>query len=230
VNDATFRGRAVYLPATGTLVAADLHIGRDEASGVEFPLGERADLDERLAALVARYDPAEVVLAGDILHSFAGGSRRADRGLRNLLDGVRDAGATPVMVAGNHDGGLREVWDGAVHDAYRLADGTVVCHGHEPPEASGDRYVVGHDHPAIAIEGDRRPCFLWAPDSYRGGDLLMLPAFTRLAAGVEVNGMGTDDFRSPLVTDADALRPIVRDPDGGETLRFPPLGEFRRLL
>jgi len=41
--------------------------------------------------------------------------------------------------------------------------------------------------------------------------------------------MGTDDFRSPLVTDADALRPIVRDPDGGETLRFPPLGEFRRL-
>ncbi|MFC6726418.1 metallophosphoesterase, partial [Halobium palmae] len=39
-----FRNRAVFLPAAETLVVADLHVGRDENSGVEFPLGERADL------------------------------------------------------------------------------------------------------------------------------------------------------------------------------------------
>jgi hypothetical protein len=58
----------------------------------------------------------------------------------------------------------------------------------------------------------------------------MLPAFNRLAAGAEVNGMAARDFQSPLVRDADALRPVVWDPDADEALSFPPLGEFRRLL
>jgi metallophosphoesterase superfamily enzyme len=58
----------------------------------------------------------------------------------------------------------------------------------------------------------------------------MLPSFTRLAAGVEVNGMRAADFQSPLVRNADAFRPVVRDEDADETLRFPPLGQFRRLL
>jgi hypothetical protein len=96
--------------------------------------------------------------------------------------------------------------------------------------ADADLYLVGHDHPAISIEGRKRPCFLYGPDSYRGGDVLMLPAFSRLAAGATVNGMRTSDFQSPLVTDADALRPVVYDPDREEALSFPPLGEFRRLL
>jgi hypothetical protein len=42
--------------------------------------------------------------------------------------------------------------------------------------------------------------------------------------------MRTADFDSPLVTDADAFRPFVWDADAQETLRFPPLGEFRDLL
>jgi metallophosphoesterase superfamily enzyme len=102
--------------------------------------------------------------------------------------------------------------------------------------------VIGHVHPTIGIEGDRRPCFLRGEGTYRGADLLVLPAFTRLAPGVAVNDMRTGAFDSPLVTDADRLAPVVVDPGGGddgvdagegsagEPLRFPPLGEFRGLL
>jgi len=90
--------------------------------------------------------------------------------------------------------------------------------------------VIGHVHPTIEIEGDRRPCSLHGEGVYRDADIIVLPAFTRLAPGVAVNGMGTDAFNSPLVTDADRLRPVVTDPDGGEPLRFPPLGAFRELL
>jgi metallophosphoesterase superfamily enzyme len=110
----------------------------------------------------------------------------------------------------------------------RLQDGTVVCHGHEQPDVGGDRYVIGHDHPVIEIEGTRRPCFLWGPEEYRGSDLLMLPSFTRLAAGVPVDRLASRGFQSPLVTDGNALQPIVAD--GDEPLEFPPLGEFRSLL
>ncbi|SEO40605.1 putative phosphoesterase [Halogranum amylolyticum] len=230
MHDLSFRDRAVFLAGPEVLVVADLHVGRDEASGVEFPLGERSDLHERLDRLLAHYDPAEVVVAGDVLHSFSHVAPSIEASLYELAGCCHDVGARLVLVAGNHDTVLSEVWDGPVHDSYRLDDGTVICHGHELVDDPATRYVVGHDHPAIEIEGRRRPCYLFGEGVYRGTDVLMLPAFNRLAAGVPVNEMQTSDFQSPFVTDADVFRPIVYDADSHETLRFPPLGEFRRML
>ena len=228
--DVSFAERAVYLPAAETLVVADVHVGRAAASDVAFPLGEAEDLSARLADLAASRSPAEVVFAGDVLHAFGGVPRGVESALADLADACRDAGARPVMVAGNHDAMLERVWDGPVHDEYRVGDDTLVCHGHAEPAGDASLYVVGHDHPAIDIEGRKRPCFLYGEAAYRGGDVLMLPAFTRLAAGATVNGMRGRDFQSPLVTDADAFRVVVYDADAGETLTFPPLGRFRRLL
>jgi hypothetical protein len=246
VFDVTFRDRAVYLPATATVVVADLHVGRAAASDVAAPLGEGADLADRLHDAVDHFGPETVVFAGDVLHEFGRVSHDARESLATLAARCRDAGARPVLVAGNHDGALSAVWDGDVHDAYRLDGGeagdVLVCHGHETPAsdgsdggrgADGDRlalYVVGHDHPAITIEGQKRPCFLYGEGVYEGADLLVLPAFSRVASGVVVNGMRSRDFQSPLVTDADSLRPVVWDPSGEEALWFPPLGQFRRML
>lgn len=226
-----FRDRACYLPAADALVLTDLHVGRAAASNVEFPLGERSDLTERVAALVEAFEPAEVVVGGDLLQTFD----RVPRGARETVDRLRgivdDAGAAFVVTPGNHDSQLSAVYDGSAPAEHRLGDGeTVVCHGHEPPETDAARYVVGHDHPAVEIEGRKRPCYLVGEGVYRGADVVMLPAFTRLAAGVTVNGMRAADFASPLVTDPDAFRPVVWDADAGEPLEFPPLGELRRFL
>lgn len=249
--DAQLRDRAVYLPAEETLVVADLHVGRDASSAVELPLGERADLTDRLAALLADFSPAEVVVAGDLLHAFDRIPEGVAETVAALGETVADAGAELVVVRGNHDSMLDSVWDsvrgelGAGDDAaansgddrasvptpeeYRVGD-TIVAHGHTAPDESADRYVVGHDHPAIEIEGARRPCLLYGPEAYRGGDVVMVPAFNRLAPGVAVNEMSARDFQSPLVRDADALRPVVWDSDSDEVLSFPPLGEFRGML
>ena len=222
-----YRDRAAFFPNHGTLVVADIHFGRAATSNVEAPLGERGDVTERLAALCDRFDPDEVVIAGDLLHAFSTVPDGVTESVRALQETVREAGARPVVTPGNHDGLLDEVWDGPVETEYQLGD-WVVCHGHELPETDAAGYVVGHDHPTIEVEGRRHPCFLTAKDAYRGADLLMLPAFTRLAPGVAVNRMRASEFGSPLVTDADRLRPVVDD--GDDALEFPPLGEFRRLL
>ena len=252
-SDVAFAERAAYLPTADALVVADLHVGRDEAAAVSLPLGERADLVNRLDALLDRFDPATVVVAGDVAHTFDRVTDRARDTVDALRDGCEANGVTLELVAGNHDAALANAWNGPVRDEVVLgasgdgSDGdsprTVVCHGHEAPSTAADRYVIGHVHPTIEIEGDRRPCSLVGAGTYRGADLLVLPAFTRLAAGVAVNDMGTDAFGSPLVTDADRLAPVVYDPgagdggdadadagDAGATLRFPPLGEFRELL
>ena len=225
--DCRFRDRAVYLGDADTLVLADLHVGRAEAASVDAPLGEATDRIERLEALLAAFEPAQVVFAGDVLDRFDRLSERSRRTVASLRTACLDAGADPVALAGNHDTRLADCWPDSVAEERTLSDGTVVCHGHVEPDARGRRYLIGHDHPAIAIEGVRRPCFCFGEGCYRGGDLLVLPAFTRLAAGVEINDRRAADFQSPLVASLEALRPVVVD---GEALWFPPLGAFRRLL
>jgi metallophosphoesterase superfamily enzyme len=254
VMDAAFRERAVLLGET--LVLADLHVGKVASSNVEFPLAEGDHLRERLAALVERHDPAEVVFAGDLLHSFDRVPTTAEGTVSALKGIVRDAGARPVVTPGNHDTMLETVWQGPTEHEYDLgrvplpfggaaSDGTgtdgtgagrlelhtVVCHGHAEPAADAECYVIGHDHPTITIEGQKWHCYLYGPGAYRGADVLMLPAFTHAVAGVSIAGRhGTATLNSPLLSDLDSFRPVVRDEDADATRVFPPLGEFRELL
>ena len=258
MRDAVFRDRAVYFRRAQTLVVADLHVGRGEAADVEFPLGEASDLRERLDTLLAAFDPEAVVVAGDVLHQFARVSDAVDRSLAGLREACLDAGARPVLVAGNHDAMLSSVWTGDTHERYELSprddsggdngrepadddylpqttpEPVVVRHGHEaPPDAEAadaGLYVVGHDHPTVEIQGRRRPCYLFVPDAVAGTPALMLPAFNRLPAGVTINGMSGDDFQSPFVTDAGSVHPVVWDPESDDRLSFPRLRELRRLL
>ncbi|PSQ44706.1 metallophosphoesterase, partial [Halobacteriales archaeon SW_7_68_16] len=217
------------LPDADALVVADTHVGMDAASDVEFPLGERGDLHDRIGALLDRFDPGEVVVAGDVLHAFDRVPDPVADSLATIRRTVERADSRLALVRGNHDTMLDSLAVDVV-DAHRLDDGSVVVHGHEEPTPEADRYLIGHDHPTIRIEGVKRPCYLAGPDAYRGADVLMLPAFNRLAAGTVVNAMRGRDFQSPLVDATDPLRPTVRDEATDTTHRFPPLGEFRRLL
>jgi len=263
------RDRAAYLPAADALVCADLHVGRDETSDVAFRLGEQEDLLERFAALCRRYEPSEVVVAGDLLHSFSGLPTGVVETVRALESAAADVGARFVVTPGNHDPMVADLCEGPTPAAYKLdacdgaagkgdvadagdgaadsgdvvdaGDGAlidagdggetsvVVAHGHVRPAVDADWYVVGHDHPTLSVEGQRRPCYLHGRGADEAG-LLMLPAFSRLPTGVAVNDMTGADFQSPLVDAADPLRPVVRDGAADRTHEFPPLGECRQLL
>jgi putative SbcD/Mre11-related phosphoesterase len=229
IDGVSLHDRAAYLEPAGTLVLSDVHLGKDATSNVELRLGEHEDVTGRFADLIDRFDPEEVVLAGDLLHSFSTLPRGVMETLDELRTTARDAGAGMLVTPGNHDTMLGDLWKGPTESEYRVGD-WLVTHGHEAPESAADRYLVGHDHPAIEIEGRRRPCYLYGEGVYRGADVLVLPAFTRLAAGTPVNGARTGDLMSPLVREVDSFRPLVRDEAAGETLSFPPLAEFRRLL
>jgi len=221
----TIDDRAVVIDQT--LVVADLHVGRGPASNVDLPVGDGSEMLEHFETLLARHDPEDVVVAGDLLHSFRTVPRTVEDVVSGLASIARETGARMVVTPGNHDTMLDSVWSGPTPETHRVGD-TVVCHGHVEPEVSADRYLVGHDHPTITIEGQRRPCLLAGDDVYRDADVVVLSAFNRLLRGVEVNGMSATDFMSPLVTDADAFAPVVVD--DGDPLVFPPLGEFRHRL
>jgi putative SbcD/Mre11-related phosphoesterase len=222
----TYCDRAVLIE--DTLVLADCHLGKGEST-LELPVGDTGDVIDRFDALLAEYDPATVLVAGDLLHSFSTVPLPVSEAVDALHEAAIDRDVDVVVTPGNHDAMLDSVWAGPTRAAVRVGD-TVVCHGHEAPETAADRYVVGHDHPTIEIEGRRRPCYLVGEDAYEGSTVLMVPAFNRLLAGTPVNTMCANEFMSPLVTDVDAFRPIVWDEDAAEPLAFPSLGEFRELL
>lgn len=225
--DVAFARRAAYVEPADALVLADLHLGRDRASDVDFPLGERADVFERMGRLLERFAPSEVVVAGDLLHSFAFVPDGVAATVAAVRAAVAEAGASLVVTPGNHDGLVEEVFDGPTPDEHRLTDGTVVCHGHERPTTDGPRYVVAHDHPTLTVEGQRHPCFLHGGTT--DGEVLVIPAFSRLARGVTVGAEA--EFMSPLLpAGADAFRPIVYDDERAEALAFPPLASLREHL
>ncbi|KDE58132.1 metallophosphoesterase [Halostagnicola sp. A56] len=223
--------RSVSVPDADALVLADVHLGKGAASSVDAPLETAEDSISRLKLRLESCEPSTVVIAGDLLDSFDSVPRGVEADLAELCDLVADAGASLVVTPGNHDTMLVDVFDGTVADEYRLADGeTVVCHGHDAPESTAKRYIIGHDHPALSVDGRKLPCFLYGPGAYDGADVLVCPAFTRLARGATVNDMRGWDFQSPLIRDSDAFHPAVRDEADAETLWFPPLGECRQLL
>jgi putative SbcD/Mre11-related phosphoesterase len=241
-SEVLFRDRALIVG--DVLVIADLHLGKGASGGFELPVGDGADILERCRELISGHSPDTVVVAGDLLHSFSTIPRSVEDTLDGLEAAVAGAGADLVVTPGNHDTMLETVWDGPTPAYYRLDD-TIVCHGHQVPEIDAEgadsieRYVIGHDHPTIEVEGERRPCFLLGEgvlaesgtrDDPVRPDLVMLPAFNRLLRGVAVNDMEPGDFQSPLCRSTNALAPVVRDDRAADTLTFPRLGEFRHRL
>lgn len=231
-----FVDRAVYVPGAETLVVADLHLGRAAASTVDAPIDDGADVRRRLESTFESIrnqyagEPETVVVAGDLLHSFSSIPHGVERDLEALEELVYRCGATLIVTTGNHDALLETVFDGETSSAYRVNDEIVVAHGHERPSLDADRYVIGHDHPALAVEGQKFPCFLYGPNAYRGSDVLMLPSFTRAAPGATVNGMSGGDFQSPLIDDADAFHPAIYDRADERLLWFPKLERSRSIL
>lgn len=222
-----FGQRAAYLPDADAVVLADLHVGRDAASNISLPLGEHDDLVDRMEGVFDTFDPATVVVAGDLLHVHGDVPDGVRETVDAILATVRESGAEFRVVRGNHDTML-DAFDVQGEEAVELSDGTAVCHGHEDPPVDADRYVVGHEHPAVEIEGTRHPCFLYGPAQHEGADVLVLPAFTRLASGTLVNGLRRNDSLSSMLSNPDGFRPVVVSE--GETLAFPALGDLRGLL
>ncbi|MFB6104294.1 MAG: metallophosphoesterase [Halobacteriaceae archaeon] len=226
MTELEYGDRWLYLPSAETLIVADLHIGYAASSAVESSLGERDDLAARIGDAVSATDPATVVFAGDLLHAFDGVPTGVPQTLEAVIAATGDADV--IVTTGNHDGFLDVVApELTTVTTHRLTDGTAVCHGHVLPETSADRYVIGHDHPALVVDGDRRPCFLQGTDQYRDASVLMLPAFSRLPRGTPVGRRDAPGLDTPLITDLGTCHPIVV---GDSVYEFPALAALRSHL
>jgi DNA ligase-associated metallophosphoesterase len=169
--------RALFWPASSTLIVADLHWGKAasfRAMAIPVPSGTTAADLIRLDAALQRTGARRLLVLGDLMHA------RAAQAARATLDAIREwrrrrAELECVLVRGNHD--LR-AGDPPADLGFRvvdeLAEGPFVFRHH--PGVAGSGYTLaGHLHPSIVLSGRgdrvRLPCFLF------GKRCGILPAF-----------------------------------------------------
>jgi hypothetical protein len=173
---------ALWLPATRTLVVADLHFEKASSfarRGQLLPPYDTAMTLARLEAVVAATAPDRVVALGDSFHDRDGAGRLSAIDLGRLAALV--GGRQWLWITGNHDPEIGAHVGGA--RAAEIEIGGLVFR-HQPSATPVDGEVCGHLHPALTVigrgRGVRRRCF--ATDGHR----LVLPAFGALAGGLDL--------------------------------------------
>ncbi len=190
--------RVVWWPARGTVIVADLHLGKPaafRAGGVPVPESV-TDFDlDRLSGVLERRGAERLVVLGDLFHAPTGLTPETLD--RVALWRERHADLRVVLVRGNHDRG----WPaaprrGPVAERRPTQAGPVVerrptlgievldpplveppfAFAHEPEARDGLHAMAGHLHPCVRLVGPagstlRAPCFWFSSRT------CVLPAF-----------------------------------------------------
>ncbi len=103
-------GRAALLPATRTLVCADVHLGKAATfrrAGLPVPEGSGQQDLKRLAGLIAAYNTHRLIIAGDLFHARAGCTPRVLGEFTDFREQIHKQSNTEViLVLGNHERSL----------------------------------------------------------------------------------------------------------------------------
>lgn len=213
--------RAVWLEEWRTLAVADLHLGyawAHRAEGNLLPVDTGEDTTERLLRLMEKYKAEEVILLGDIVHR-AVDVPALHTELRWLALNVGER-ARLRLIGGNHDRELAETLFTAgivlEVDSSAIVGPHLLLHGDEADEQAakarfnehatlGGRVILGHEHPAFGLSDGvashvKCPCFVAGPN------FLVLPAFSRWAAGGDIRSYR---FMSPYARQRPAERVVA---------------------
>lgn len=227
-----FPGGAALIVPEDVLVVADLHLGCEaslEHDGLSLPRVQTRKVREYMYRLIDDVQPKRLVVAGDLKHNFSRNLRQEWDDVVQFVQGL--GGRVPLeVVRGNHDNFLgnilRELSVPFVDEL--TVSGIRVVHGHEGSLDSRPT-VMGHLHPSIVVRDDtgagvKDGCYLYSESR----QVLVLPALSIVAPGVDVLPRGAFTGMSPLLLDADVddMVPIVFS--GRAALRFPRIREMRK--
>lgn len=182
--------RALFWPRERALLLADLHLGKGQVfreAGIALPRGGTLDDLARLDRVIDTFDPARVLILGDMLH---GPLHRDAAWLQQWsVWRARHATREVVLVAGNHDRAV---------DATRLGLDAVVRHldtgpfrlAHDAQPVPG-RYVLGgHVHPVVRLH--RTGLKAQFPVLWARADHAVLPAYSRFTGGYRIEPAAHD--------------------------------------
>ena len=175
--------RAIWEPERRTLLVADLHLGKAETfqrAGIPLPSDGDLETLNALIALAQQWQPEQLVVLGDLIHSPLGLTSE----LHDKLAALPALLGCPLrLIGGNHDRGSHIA--GLRQEPSQALGPWWLSHEPEPhaEPSEGRLNLCGHLHPVAQVgKGNNRlrlRCF--SLDERQGR--LALPAFGRLTGG-----------------------------------------------
>jgi uncharacterized protein len=209
----------LWLERTGTLVAADVHLGYEDVIGGALPLWSTDESVQTLLMMARAKNAREVILLGDVIHG-AHMSDGAARCVRDALDLLR-AQCALTLIAGNHEGRSRGVAVlGETEEAVER-DGWILVHGDEPVAAP--RAIVGHLHPSLPLGGGQHVAAFIAAAA-----LIVVPALTPYSDGLNVLSPDCTQALKAWLPSTDDCRIVASTAD--RVYPFGSLGGLRAAL
>jgi DNA ligase-associated metallophosphoesterase len=186
--------RAVYWREQKILLIADPHFGKAasfRSMGIAIPSGTTHDDLNRLGALIVKYQPKQLVVLGDLIHSAKSKGREILLQFEEWRSGFSDLKIT--LIQGNHDhisGSVpAELKFDQVENETQIGS---VIFSHKPSVHNSRYAIAGHIHPAVRMKGiggqhETLPCF------YFSQQYAILPAFGSFTGNHIINPYPEDD-------------------------------------
>jgi len=197
---------AIYISSINSILIADLHLGYEgimAEQGVFLPKIQFKKEMEALEDIISKKDAERIILLGDVKHEFSETSYHEFKEVKDLFIFLKERFKEVDLIKGNHDNYIFYVtskYGVNLHDELEIGDYFLI-HGHKYPSKRIERFLIlGHEHPAIAIYDEigvkeKIKCFLV------GENILVMPAFSYLASGSEVNIIPRGELLSPILRD-----------------------------
>ncbi len=236
---------ALYIDDLSTIVVSDLHLGLESLmadSGMFMPKFQLSEMKEDLSNMIAERDVEKLIVCGDIKHEFSETSYGERKEVEELMEFLGELVEDIYLVKGNHDNYLiypvKGYEDVELQETFVLED---VCfaHGHEKDERMRgldvNYLIIGHEHPALSLKDDigvkeKIRCFLYG-EMEDDKKLIVMPAFSELAQGSDMNNVREQELLSPVLkdmVDLDNMKAVGVDKEAG-LFEFPELGELRKI-
>jgi hypothetical protein len=228
---------AVFIEAIDALIISDLHLGYEgimAEQGIFMPKVQFKKEMNALGEILEKRRASNFIIVGDIKHEFSDTTYHEFREVREIFKFLKEKFGRVVLIKGNHDNYIiytTRKYDIELYDELLIGDFLFV-HGDRPIKDERGKYIVmGHEHPAIALFDEigvkeKLNCFLYGKIGRK--KLLVMPAFSYLAQGSEVNMIPRSELLSPILREADIdkMRVIAVSEDIG-CLDFGELGKIR---
>jgi DNA ligase-associated metallophosphoesterase len=188
--------RTMFWAEEKALIVSDLHFGKTghfRKSGIAVPASVYKEDLQRLIVQIQYFQPAELIIVGDMFHSHANKELELFLKWRSDLSGINIR-----LIRGNHDI-LKDDW--YENAGIQLSQQTLSRHHfhfvHDISDHLNRKETMmekknvsycfsGHIHPGIRIQGSGKqslcfPCF------YFGKKFAVLPAFSRFTGVAMIN-------------------------------------------
>lgn len=230
----------LYLEDIDSLAIADLHLGFEVLSsehGLSIPKIQFKKSMEMINHIIDIRNASRIIIVGDIKHEFSETSYHEYREVKLFLDSISRLFKEIIIIKGNHDTFITRItkkYDIPVYDELEIGR-YLFIHGHKNRDIDSieNTVILGHEHPSIALYTDigvkeKVKCFLYGVS--RGRQVIVLPAFSYLAPGSDINIIPREELLSPILKsiDIDEMK-VIGIVEEDRFLKFPNIGELRKI-